>query len=544
MNKLLVIVLVLVFSSVFMFATESGHQAQNFIELREKANELLYERLSSRPIPETAIPNHHERIRAPRPADESQLSDNIDSFIERFNAWHAIWESQNIREYLPFYTSDFFSRTSNQDKAAWTAHKTRVFRRNQNVEIKIVFSDFTHFWNGDLIYVEVAQDYSAGAFQDFGRKTMLWEMRDSQWVIVAEDWFAMQRPVVPELPEPPIIPVEPEMPPIVIEIPQPDTLRPKWEARAGQVPYEFINFLFPMPQNYGEILIIVEKKYQHAATFRFSEDLREITLLEAYPISTGQAQGNKMVRGDLKTPEGLYVTIRFRSEAELLASYGRDALQFGTGAWVLNYPNQLDRLRRKTGSGIWIHGSDRALTPFDTEGCIRFDNDIIDYFREELNLGRTPVIINDVLEWTDVIALDKEVENIHAFLRDWEDSWRNQDVERYLSFYCSDEFITRRQRMDYQAWEQHKRRVFNAERPVTITLFDFYYHYADHLLLVSFYQDYAAGTFNSFGRKQLVLRRKPDSWVIIQEEWTGAPKRATHRSIVQNQRNTGFVNEN
>ena len=322
-------------------------------------------------------------------------------------------------------------------------------------------------------------------------------------------------------------------------IPESDTLRLQWEKHAGYVPFDFINFLFQMPQEYDEVMIIVEKANQHAATFRFGEGKRSITLMETYPISSGQAHGNKMVRGDLKTPEGLYITTRFRSEANLREAYGRDALQFGTGAWVLNYPNQLDRLRLKTGSGIWIHGSDRAMIPFETEGCVRFDNDVIDYFRDVLNLTRTAVIINDEIDWTTVEALDAEVRRVINLLADWEESWRGQDIERYLAFYCREEFITRRQRMDYTAWANHKQRVFNPDNSVNITFSEFFYYYGDGLLLVTFYQDYSSGTFSSFGRKQLVLRKTDSSWIIIQEEWLPATRPRDNREMMIN---TGFRN--
>jgi len=568
----------------------------NAFDFQNLADEILKTELQSTALDISEIPDYHAIIQDPRPFeltdiaplgedDEDiaptgegrleiaptkeiidQVRESIMPFIEQFNLWHRAWKAQNITAYLAFYTQDFFSRTSNQDITAWSNHKTRVFRQNDSVEV--VFSHFTHFWNEDLIYIEVMQDYRANNFQNFGRKTLLWERRDSKWQIVAENWYAAPVPPPPP-PDEPIVVDPPEIvidpPPIDIVVPVPDTLRPKWEARVGYVPFDFINFLFPMQQNYGEILIIVEKANQHAATFRFSEDKREITLMEAYPISSGQAHGNKIVRGDLKTPEGLYITTRFRSEENMRSTYGRDALQFGTGAWVLNYPNQLDRIRRKTGSGIWIHGSDRAIVPFDTEGCVRFDNDVIDYFRDTLKLDvRTAVIINDEIDWRTVGSLDREVKAINSFLADWEDSWRNQDIEKYLAFYCGEEFITRRQRMDYTQWVNHKRRVFNPENTVNITFSDFYYYYADNLLLVTFYQDYSSGTFHSFGRKQLVLRRLHDSmgagldvasrvptgldvaryvptmqWIIIQEEWLPATRPSGSRDIVIN---TGFRN--
>ncbi|MCL2064619.1 MAG: L,D-transpeptidase family protein [Candidatus Cloacimonetes bacterium] len=343
-----------------------------------------------------------------------------------------------------------------------------------------------------------------------------------------------------------------------------------WEAKENLVPYEFINFLFPQTilsifqgsitaNELDQHLIIAEKKYQHAALYRF-ENIdqntanpqpsileRRLVFLNSYQISTGKADGNKLRRGDLKTPEGLYIAYPFFSEQNLRRRYGAIAAQYGTGAWELGYPNELDRLRQKTGSGIWIHGTDVDMTPNDTEGCIRFENEIITYFHEVLNFSKTPVIINDVIEWVNIDFLKKEIENIEFFLTNWLTSWINQDITEYLSFYSSDEFISHRQRMNFEAWENHKKRIFNPDIQLEIVLTDYSFYYADNLVLVSFDQEYSAPNLKNSGRKQIVLRRQnpnivdsdfelqetivntsinPEirdqhsTWKIIQEEWT------------------------
>jgi murein L,D-transpeptidase YafK len=435
------------------------------------------------------------------------------SFFVVHEEWLSHWKNQNIEEYLKYYHQDFMSVTSNMNLERWTTHKRLVFNPRRTVEVE--FSDIQLTFEGDRIQFIAYQDYRARNFSDFGRKTMFWVYENNRWLILKEDWVETPRPVQP--PDPPIIIDPPDIiePPIIIEPPKPDTLRPIWEARVGQVPFEYINFLFDKKHDYDDYLFVVEKRDQYAALYRFEDGFESINLLNTYIISSGQVQGNKMRRGDLKTPEGLYFTIQYIPERQLEA-------RFGSGAFVLDYPNELDRVRRKTGSGIWIHGSDIDMVPFDTEGCVRFENEEITYFREVLNIQRAPVIINDIIEWTNVNSLRNEIEKINKILADWEESWETQDIERYLAFYCSNEFITHRQRMDYHRWVTHKRAVFNPRNNVVINLSNFDYYYADHLLLVTFYQDYKSNSLSSFGRKQLVLRRLPDSWIIIQEEWVPA----------------------
>ena len=303
-----------------------------------------------------------------------------------------------------------------------------------------------------------------------------------------------------------------------------------WTERQGTVPYCFINFLFPetllhtfegniAKSELGNHLIIVEKSDQHAALYRFQNgEIPEIELMNAYQISSGKADGNKLRRGDLKTPEGLYIAHPFFSEQNLRGRYGAIAAQYGTGAWELGYPNTLDRLRRKTGSGIWVHGTDVGTIPFDTEGCVRFENDVITYFNEELRFSKTPVIIGDVIEWVTIDFLLNEVQNIEIFLNNWLESWKRQDIIQYLSFYDQDDFVTHRQNMDFASWERHKRNIFQ-DSPVEIEMKDISYYYADNLLLISFTQNYYSTSVQNTGKKQLVLRRGRMGWRIVQEEF-------------------------
>ena len=284
------------------------------------------------------------------------------------------------------------------------------------------------------------------------------------------------------------------------------------------VPYDFINFLFEESEIENDYLIIAEKSTQKAWLYRFiSTGIEEF---KEFSISTGREHGNKNIRGDLKTPEGLYFAYPFISSETLFNRYGSIASQYGTGAWDLGYPNQLDRIRRKTGSGIWIHGTDVDLTPYDTEGCIRFENEVITYFREELDLMHTPVIINEIINWVEIDFLYSELERIKLTLERWLDAWKVQDINNYLNFYCSDTFVTNNQNMSYFEWDKHKRAVFDNNNPVIIELSDYFYYYASNLLLVTFTQIYESKTVKSNGTKQLVMRKDENDWIIIQEEWT------------------------
>ncbi|MCL1827211.1 MAG: L,D-transpeptidase family protein [Candidatus Cloacimonetes bacterium] len=435
---------------------------------------------------------------------EVQTFINSNPFEHAFTSWKISWESQNIEQYLQYYTEDFESVTSGMNYEEWVSHKRRVFARKQPINIE--FSDLKHTIENNRILIEMYQDYQSGNYQDFGIKTMIWVRKDLEWRILNEEWTVSKPPEV----------ITPPKPPVEIVVPKPDTISIKWEIKSGSVPFEYINFLFDMEQDYGQYLLIVEKKEQHSALYRFKENFTGIEIVKTFRISSGKATGNKFRRDDLKTPEGLYITQRFIEEAKLPAKYG-------SGAFVLNYPNQLDKLLKKTGSGIWIHGSDTEMVSFDTEGCVRFENSEIIYFTEELEFEKIPVIINEELEWRTITSLEKEILDINAFLEKWQDVWQKQDIETYLSFYA-DDFHTVRQKMDYTQWVKHKTRIFNPNNEIKLDVFDLSFYYADNLLLVSFYQDYTTTTLKSFGKKQLVLKRLPNDWIIIQEEWEETPR--------------------
>ena len=136
-----------------------------------------------------------------------------------------------------------------------------------------------------------------------------------------------------------------------------------------------------------------------------------------YLCTTGQAQGDKQVRGDLKTPEGVYFVVRKRTEQ-------LDFEEYGGEAYILDYPNPVDRLRGKTGSGIWVHSRGRAITPFESRGCVVLNLKDIAEVGPELKRG-TPVLIGERVE----IAPRKDaVREVEERTRGWRAAWRRGEA--------------------------------------------------------------------------------------------------------------------
>lgn len=115
----------------------------------------------------------------------------------------------------------------------------------------------------------------------------------------------------------------------------------------------------------------------------------ELGTWDVYHVISGKAKGDKQRRGDLKTPEGTYFFVESIDGKKLPARYGVLAV-------VTDYPNPIDRLVEKTGSGIWLHGTDdppRLKRPRDSKGCVvALDDDVLRIINY-IEIGRTPIII-------------------------------------------------------------------------------------------------------------------------------------------------------
>ncbi|MCA1987398.1 MAG: L,D-transpeptidase family protein, partial [Desulfovibrio sp.] len=115
------------------------------------------------------------------------------------------------------------------------------------------------------------------------------------------------------------------------------------------------------------LFLAVNKQAQELYVF---EQKSPLALVEKITCTTGEREGDKLVEGDLRTPEGVYF-IQHR------LSSGLDYKDYGTLAHTLNYPNPVDRIKGKTGGGIWIHGRGHQITPRETKGCVALNNDAI-----------------------------------------------------------------------------------------------------------------------------------------------------------------------
>ncbi len=241
-------------------------------------------------------------------------------------------------------------------------------------------------------------------------------------------------------------------------------------------------------------------------------------LIRDFYVSTGKLLGNKSVRGDLRTPEGVYFVTRHIPDNELPDKYG-------SGAFPLNYPNELDRRLGKTGYGIWLHGTETAYysrPPLDSEGCVVLPNIDLDLLAGYIHPGVTPVIITERVEWLAAGEWQSLRDELVAALTAWRSDWESMEVGRYLDHYAAD---FRSGGLNLARWRARKRDVFAGKQwqSVGIENLSLFYYPASAsagrpLVVANFLQRYRSDTFSSDMPKRLYLARNDHGrWQLIHE---------------------------
>ena len=307
-----------------------------------------------------------------------------------------------------------------------------------------------------------------------------------------------------------------------------NNLRDEARVRLDNVPYRPYQEMLPR-----EILalgddvdtaILVEKSRHRLYLYQRLED-GGISMLRDYYVSTGKSNGNKNIRGDLKTPEGVYFVTSFIPDNKLPDKYG-------VAAFPVNYPNELDARLGKTGYGIWLHGTDSqsySRPPLDSEGCVVLANKDLKSIKSFITPGVTPVVISEQVSWLPQQQWQEERSNLFSTLESWRKDWQSMDVEQYLSHYGKG-FWSRGYNL--QSWLQKKRMVSKGKKfqQVNITNISLLgyplntYKQMDgaketenSIVVARFKQDYTSNNFNSKMNKRLYLKQQAEGWKIVYE---------------------------
>lgn len=261
-------------------------------------------------------------------------------------------------------------------------------------------------------------------------------------------------------------------------------------------------------------LIVVDT--DKSRLYLYKNQNNQLNYIADYYITIGKNGIIKQVEGDKRTPIGLY------SASTKLNQPLPD--MYGDGAYPLNYPNEWDKENKRTGSGIWIHGTPSntySRAPHASDGCIVVANEDLKSLAPILNQGNTPVIIANNLQWVDRKNSDNSKLNkdsLSVAIDQWLDDWKSQNTAKYLTHYSKD-FASNG--IDYQQWAEHKYRVQAHKPNVDIALSDLsMFSYPDSqkkLVVVDFVQKFDSPTLKNTMQKRQYWIQENNTWKIIYE---------------------------
>jgi murein L,D-transpeptidase YafK len=245
----------------------------------------------------------------------------------------------------------------------------------------------------------------------------------------------------------------------------------------------------------------------------FGNDKGTPRLVADYYVTLGKNGIEKTREGDQKTPVGVYHVTANLPRRKLTDFYG-------AGAFPINYPNEWDRRQGRGGYGIWLHGvpSDvYSRPPRASDGCLVLANPDFESVGRNVQVGMTPVIIADKVEWASSAAIEAERTSLAASLEQWRADWQSRDTGRYLTHY-SQRFASGKQ--DYAAWSAHKHAVNAAKTWIEVRLSRLAMlrdPRESDFVVVTFDQDYRSNSLTNAMKKRQYWIRESGRWKILYE---------------------------
>jgi murein L,D-transpeptidase YafK len=258
--------------------------------------------------------------------------------------------------------------------------------------------------------------------------------------------------------------------------------------------------------------IVVEKNHHRLTLFRYTES-NTYEIVKTYRAITGKDPSDKVTKGDLRTPEGIYFVTGRLEDKELPAKYGRLAL-------TLDYPNIFDQRKNKSGYGIWIHATDdakRLQKPYDTEGCVVVSNEDILDLQSYIRPFQVPVVITKEMKGADPLQISRSKTKALELIEDWRSSWENSEFSTYMSYYSKDFKSLGKSKQGWQQFKQSLSKRRDGEIEVKLSEPKIV-AFQDQLLVV-FHQLYKSPEHSDFGKKFLYLKWEQDRYTIIAEKW-------------------------
>ncbi|MBL0167843.1 MAG: L,D-transpeptidase family protein [Propionivibrio sp.] len=277
-------------------------------------------------------------------------------------------------------------------------------------------------------------------------------------------------------------------------------------ATANYVP----RYLLQMQPDQKHAIVVDTQK---SRLYLYQNDNGRPRFVADYYITHGKLGADKSREGDKKTPIGVY-HVTSSLPLKKLGDF------YGTGAFPINYPNEWDKRQGRNGHGIWLHGTPSGTfsrPPKASDGCVVLANTDLDALAKNLQIGLTPVIISNSIEWLSLDDWQNERSALDKKINEWRSDWESRDVSRFLKHY-SKKFQTRDQSLDQFA--QQKRQVNAGKEWIKVKLTNlsmFRDPGKEELVVVTFEQDYQSNNLNNQMKKRQYWIREEGTWKIIFE---------------------------
>jgi murein L,D-transpeptidase YafK len=240
--------------------------------------------------------------------------------------------------------------------------------------------------------------------------------------------------------------------------------------------------------------LIVDKSQQRLSVWEVRGG--EPRMIESYQCATGEQDGDKWVRGDMKTPEGVYFFCSVIDGRSLPSKYGLWAL-------TTDYPNFVDRRRGKSGDGIWLHGRDKPLgSKPDSNGCIALENADLIKVSRFVRLQSTPLIVVKKMLMAPRSRIMEQERELRNFVEAWRRAWESHDLDSYMANYSRN---FQSSWLDWNGWREKKRRLNNRYSKIRVRLGNVYLYRQNGLITSIFTQAYESDMFKSTGVKILYI---------------------------------------
>ncbi|WP_157315336.1 murein L,D-transpeptidase family protein [Chitinibacter sp. GC72] len=245
-------------------------------------------------------------------------------------------------------------------------------------------------------------------------------------------------------------------------------------------------------------------------------------MVKDHYVTVGKLGVGKQVEGDQRTPIGVYFVNKHLPRPLLDRTYGELADLYGVGAWPISYPNELDKSNKKTGYGIWLHGSPAATyarPPQASNGCVVLTNEEMLDVARYLQIGTTPVIVSPKIEWLSRNEWQKRHLAANAVIEQWKTAWESLNTEQYLNFYGNQ--FSSAEGLDLASWRQQKTAVNAGKKWSKIALNDlsiFAVTGGQPQMVATFEQDYRSDNLDNKMRKRLYWQPEGSEWKI---RWEG-----------------------